>query len=165
MAIQQKITANLWFDGQAEAAVQFYTGIFKNASIGRVTRYGKEGFEFHGKPEGTAMTIQFYLEGQEFVALNGGPQFKFTEALSFIVNCDSQEEIDYYWEKLSEKGDPAAQVCGWLKDQYGLSWQIVPTLLVDLMTSAEGAKAQKVMHALMGMKKINSKELQDAFDS
>ncbi|HLG38801.1 MAG TPA: VOC family protein, partial [Chitinophagaceae bacterium] len=132
MATMQKITANLWFDRNAEEATKLYTSIFKNSKIGRISKYGKEGYEVHGMPEGTVMTIQFWLEGQEFIALNGGPQFKFNEAVSFIVNCDSQDEIDHYWEKLSAGGDKSAQVCGWLKDKFGLSWQIVPKVLPEM---------------------------------
>src|SRR5882724_6565447 len=121
MATLQKITSNLWFNNQAEEAAKHYTSIFKNSGIGRITRYGKEGFEIHKQPEGSIMTVQFWLEEQEFVALNGGPDFKFNEAISFIVNCRAQDEIDYYWEKLSEGGDKNAQMCGWLKDKFGLS--------------------------------------------
>ena len=126
MATMQKITSNLWFDGQAEDAAKFYTSVFKNSSIGRISRYGKEGYDIHKMPEGTVMTVEFELDGQPFVVLHGGPVFKFNEAVSFVVNCDSQTEIDYYWEKLSQGGDKQAQQCGWLKDKYGLSWQVVP---------------------------------------
>ena len=126
----QKITPFLWFANQAEEAVKFYTSIFRDSKIGKVTRYGKEGFEIHRMPEGTIMTAEFQIEGQKFVALNGGPHFKFTEAISFVVNCQTQEEVDYYWEKLSEGGDEKAQMCGWLKDKYGMSWQVIPTVLV-----------------------------------
>jgi len=118
----QKITTNLWFDGKAEEAVSFYTSIFKDSKIGNVFRYGKEGFEFHGMPEGTVMTIDFEIMSQRFVALNGGPQFKFNESISFIISCENQAEIDYYWEKLGEGGDENAKVCGWLKDMFGVSW-------------------------------------------
>ncbi|MBB6498462.1 VOC family protein [Pedobacter cryoconitis] len=158
----QKIISNLWFDSQAEEAVKYYVSIFKNSKTGKISRYGKEGFEFHGKPEGTAMTIEFELEGQTFLALNGGPQFKFNEAISFIVNCDTQEELDYYWEKLGAGGDPNAQVCGWLKDKYGLSWQIVPTILGDLVTGQDAAKSGRIMNAMLTMKKLDIEALKNA---
>ena len=122
----QRITPFLWFDSQAEEAASFYASIFKNSKIVSITRYGEEGAQASGRPKGTVMTVAFQLDGQEFVALNGGPYFKFTEAISFVVNCESQDEVDYYWEKLSEGGDEKAQQCGWLKDKYGVSWQIVP---------------------------------------
>ena len=158
----QKITANLWFDRQAEDAARFYTSIFKNSGIGKISRYGKEGFEQHGMPEGTVMVVEFHLEGQKFSALNGGPHFKFSEAISFIVNCESQEEVDYYWEKLSEGGDPKAQMCGWLKDKFGLSWQIVPAVLAELMSDPDAAKAGRVMNAMLQMKKMDIQALKDA---
>jgi predicted 3-demethylubiquinone-9 3-methyltransferase (glyoxalase superfamily) len=122
----QKITPFMWFDKQADEAAKFYVSIFKNSKIGEVTKYGKEGYEFHKMEEGTVMTVNFDIEGQKFVALNGGPMFKFNEAISFQVLCETQEEVDHYWEKLSEGGDVKAQQCGWLKDKYGVSWQIVP---------------------------------------
>lgn len=164
MATIQKITPNLWFDNRAEEAANFYTGIFKNSRIGKILRYGKEGFEIHKMPEGTVMTVQFYLEEQEFVALNGGPVFKFNEAVSLIVNCSSQEEIDYYWEKLSEGGDKKAQVCGWLKDKFGLSWQVVPTLLPEMLMDPDPKKSQPVMKAMLQMKKIDIGTLERAFN-
>lgn len=150
----QKITSNLWFNNEAEEAAKYYTSIFKNSKIGRISHYGKEGFEVHGMPEGTVMTIEFWLEGQQFVGLNGGPHFKFTEAISFIVNCDTQKEIDYYWEKLSAGGDPKAQMCDWLKDKFGLSWQIVPSILPDLISGSSSAKSGKIMKEILQMKKI-----------
>lgn len=161
----QKISTNLWFDTQAEEAANFYTSIFKNSSIGRVTYYGKERHEINGISEGTAMTVEFELEGQTFVALNGGPTFKFNEAISFIVYCDSQDEIDYYWEKLSEGGDERAQVCGWLKDQYGVSWQIVPTVLTELISDPNPEKSERVMKALLQTKnKIDIHTLMKAYE-
>lgn len=163
MATMQKITSNLWFDKQAEEAVNFYMSVFKNSKLGRIARYGKEGFEIHGMPEGTVMTIEFWLEGQGFVALNGGPHFKFSEAISFIVNCDNQGEVDYYWEKLKEGGDEKAQICGWLKDKFGLSWQIVPTVLPDMMSNPDAAKSQRAMKAMLQMKKIDIAALEKAF--
>jgi predicted 3-demethylubiquinone-9 3-methyltransferase (glyoxalase superfamily) len=165
MATMQKITSNLWFNDQAEEAVKFYTSIFKNSKTGRISRYGKEGYEIHGKKEGTVMTIEFWLENQGFVALNGGDQFKFNESVSFIVNCENQKEIDYYWEKLSEGGDEKAQVCGWLKDKYGLSWQIVPASLPGMLSNHNSEKSQKVMKALLQMKKIDITTLEKAFSS
>ncbi|HMI77282.1 MAG TPA: VOC family protein [Ferruginibacter sp.] len=164
MATMQKITSNLWFDRQAEEAVEFYSTVFKNSKKGRISRYGKEGYEIHGMPEGTVMTIEFWLEGQQFLALNGGPVFKFNEAVSFIVNCESQQEIDYYWEKLSRGGDPKAQVCGWLKDQFGLSWQIVPTVMADMMNDPDSKKTEAVMKAMLQMKKLDVEELSKAFN-
>ena len=135
MANMQKISANLWFDRQAEEAVNYYMSIFRNSRIIRVTYYGEEGHDIHKMPAGSVMTIEFELEGQTFVALNGGPVFKFNEAVSFIVNCDTQAEIDYYWDKLSRDGDKNAQQCGWLKDKFGLSWQIVPSTLSEMFSS------------------------------
>lgn len=161
----QKITPNLWFDTQAEDAAKFYTSIFKNSKIGRITHYGKESHEINGIPEGKVMTVEFQLEGQVFVALNGGPHFKFTEAISFIVNCDAQEEVDYYWEKLSEGGDEKAQVCGWLKDKYGVSWQIIPTHLTEMISDPDPEKSERVMKALLQMKKkIDIKTLKQAYE-
>lgn len=161
----QKITPNLWFDTQAEEAAKFYISIFRNSKIERVTRYGKDRHETQGISEGTVMTVEFQLEGQKFVALNGGPQFKFTEAISFIVNCEDQEELDYYWEKLSEGGDKKAQVCGWLKDKYGVSWQIVPTTLTEMISDPDSEKSERVMKALLQTKnKIDIKSLMQAYE-
>jgi len=160
----QKITPNLWFDRQAEEAANFYTSIFKNSKIGKISRYGKEGFEIHGMPEGTVLTVEFQIEGQKFLALNGGPQFKFSEAVSFIVNCVTQEEVDYYWEKLTEGGDEKAQVCGWLKDRYGVSWQIVPTALGKLLQDKDAVKSGRVMKAMLQMKKLDIKSLKQAYE-
>jgi predicted 3-demethylubiquinone-9 3-methyltransferase (glyoxalase superfamily) len=159
----QKITPFLWFDDQAEEAVYFYTSIFKNSKIVGMTRYGKEGAEVSGRPEETVMTVAFQLAGQEFVALNGGPIFKFTEAISFVVNCESQEEVDHYWEKLSAGGDPKAQQCGWLKDKYGLSWQVVPTVLGELLSDPDPEKSRRVMKAMLQMKKIDIAALKQAW--
>ena len=164
MAKMQKITSNLWFDTQAEEAAKFYTSVFNNAGIGRITRYPKEGFEVHGMKEGTVMTVQFWMEDQEFVALNGGPHFKFNEAVSFIVNCENQQEIDYYWEKLSEGGDKKAQQCGWLKDKFGLSWQIVPTMLLDMYNDEKSKKSERVMRAMLQMKKLDIAKLEEAYN-
>lgn len=164
MATMQKITSNLWFDKQAEEAVNFYISIFKNSKLGRITRYSEEGFEIHQMPAGTVMTVEFWLEGQEFVALNGGPIFKFTEAISFIVNCGTQEEVDYYWEKLKEGGDPSSQVCGWLKDKFGLSWQIVPTVLSDMISDPDTKKSNRAMRAMLQMKKLDIAALEKAYN-
>ncbi len=162
MATMQKISPNLWFDNQAEEAANYYVSIFKNSAIGKTSRYGKEGFEIHKMPEGTVMVIEFELEGQKFTGLNGGPIFKFSEAISFIVNCDSQEEVDYYWEKLTAGGDEKAQRCGWLKDKFGLSWQIVPAVLPKLLSNPDKAKAQRAMKAMLQMRKIDIKVLEEA---
>ena len=162
MVTMQKISANLWFDKQAAEAAKFYTLIFRNSKIGRTTQYGKEGFEIHGMPEGTVMTIEFELEGQQFVGLNGGPHFKFNEAVSFIVNCKDQQEIDYYWEKLKEGGDERSQQCGWLKDKFGLSWQIVPEALADMVANGTAEQAGRVMNALLQMKKLDIAALEKA---
>jgi predicted 3-demethylubiquinone-9 3-methyltransferase (glyoxalase superfamily) len=160
----QKITPFLWFDTQAEEAANFYTAVFKNSKIVSVARYGEEGAKASGMPKGTAMTVAFQLDGQEFVALNGGPHFKFTEAISFVVNCKTQEEVDHYWEKLSAGGDEKAQQCGWLKDKYGLSWQIVPTVLVEMLQDKDPKKSERVMQALVQMKKLDIKTLQRAYE-
>jgi predicted 3-demethylubiquinone-9 3-methyltransferase (glyoxalase superfamily) len=156
----QKITPFLWFDDQAEEAVNFYTSIFKNSKIGSTARYNEEGAKAAGRPKGSVMTASFQLEGQEFVALNGGPVFKFTEAISFVVNCETQEEVDYYWEKLSEGGQEVQ--CGWLKDKFGLSWQVVPTVLSKLLSDPDPQKSQRVMHAMLQMKKIIIADLEKA---
>jgi predicted 3-demethylubiquinone-9 3-methyltransferase (glyoxalase superfamily) len=155
MATTQKITSCLWFNNQAEEAAKFYTSVFKNSKIGRIARYGKEGREIHGMPEGSVMTIEFQLDNMSFVGLNGGPHFKFNEAVSFVINCDTQEEIDHYWNKLSEGGDPKAQQCGWLKDQFGLSWQVVPSILEKLLSDPDKEKAGKAMNAMLKMKKMD----------
>jgi predicted 3-demethylubiquinone-9 3-methyltransferase (glyoxalase superfamily) len=151
----QTITPFLWFDRQAEEAAKFYTSIFKNSRMGRITRYGKAGFEIHGMPEGTVLTVSFELEGQFFTALNGGPRFKFTEAISFQINCENQQEVDYYWDKLTAGGDEKAQQCGWLKDKFGLSWQVVPKALFDLINDPDPVKAQRAMAAMLPMKKLD----------
>jgi predicted 3-demethylubiquinone-9 3-methyltransferase (glyoxalase superfamily) len=161
----QRITPFLWFDSQAEEAVRFYTSIFKISEILTITRYGEEGAAASGRPKGTVMTIAFQLDGQDFVALNGGPHFKFTEAISFVVNCESQEEVDYYWENLSRGGDDRAQQCGWLKDKYGLSWQIVPTVLFKLLSDPDPEKSRRVMKAMLQMKKIDIETLNRAAEA
>ena len=163
MPLIQKITPCLWFDDQAEQAAKFYTEIFKNSKIKKISRYGKEGYEIHRKPEGSVMTVEFELDGQAFTALNGGPVFKFNEAISFQVDCATQEEVDYYWEKLSEGGDENAQQCGWLKDRYGLSWQIVPRALLEMLNDPDAKKSQRVMAAMLRMKKIDIETLKRAY--
>jgi predicted 3-demethylubiquinone-9 3-methyltransferase (glyoxalase superfamily) len=160
----RKITPCLWFDSNAEEAVNLYTAIFKDSKIGKVTRYGEAGHEIHGKTAGTVMTIEFELNGQAFTALNGGPLFKFNEAISFQVHCNSQEELDYYWEKLSAGGDEKAQQCGWLKDKYGISWQIVPNVLGDLLQDKNARKSENVMKALLQMRKLDINVLQHAYE-
>jgi predicted 3-demethylubiquinone-9 3-methyltransferase (glyoxalase superfamily) len=160
----KKITPCLWFDSNAEEAANFYTSIFKNSKIGRISRYGKEGYEIHGKPAGTVLTVEFELNGQTFTALNGGPVFKFNEAISFQVNCESQSELDYYWDKLSQGGDEKAQQCGWLKDKYGVSWQIVPVVLAEMMQDKNAEKSERVMKALLQMKNLDIKTLEQAYN-
>jgi len=153
----QRISPCLWFDGQAEAATEFYVSIFKNSRIGRVTRYGEVG----PRLAGTVMTVTFELDGQEFIALNGGPEFKFNEAVSFIVNCETQEEIDEYWEKLSAGGQKIQ--CGWLKDKFGVSWQIVPTVLGEMLQDRDLQKTNRVMEAVLGMIKLDISRLEQAY--
>jgi predicted 3-demethylubiquinone-9 3-methyltransferase (glyoxalase superfamily) len=160
--ITQKITPFLWFDDKAEEAARFYTSIFKNSKIGNITRYDEEAAGPTGRPAGSVMTVDFQLAGKEFVALNGGPMFKFTEAISFVVNCENQEEVDYFWSKLSAGGEESR--CGWLKDKFGLSWQVVPTVLIEMLTDKDTAKAKRVMHAMLQMDKIDVAVLKKAYD-
>jgi predicted 3-demethylubiquinone-9 3-methyltransferase (glyoxalase superfamily) len=163
MPVIQKITPCLWFDDQAEEAVAFYSGIFRNSKVVKISRYGEAGQEVHGRPPGTVLTVAFELDGQAFTALNGGPVFKFNEAISFQVNCATQEEVDYYWEKLSAGGDDKAQQCGWLKDRYGASWQIVPVALVEMIADPDPGKAGRVMEAMLRMKKLDIAGLKRAY--
>lgn len=163
MRIAQKIAPCLWFDDQAEAAVKFYTGIFRNSKIVKITRYGKAGQEVHGGKPGSVLTVAFELDGQAFTALNGGPVFKFNEAISLQIFCDAQEEVDYYWEKLSAGGEPKAQQCGWLKDRYGVSWQVVPVTLIEMIGDPDQARADRAMAALLNMKKLDIAELKRAY--
>jgi predicted 3-demethylubiquinone-9 3-methyltransferase (glyoxalase superfamily) len=157
----KKVNAFLWFDSEAEEAAKFYVGIFKNSKICRITRYPKEAAEKIGRPPGSVMTVEFKLDGVDFVALNGGPMFKFTEAISFSVNCETQEEIDYFWEKLSADGGETGP-CGWLKDKFGLSWQVSPVVLGDMLSDRDEAKAERVMSAMMEMTKIDIAQLERA---
>jgi predicted 3-demethylubiquinone-9 3-methyltransferase (glyoxalase superfamily) len=158
----QKITPCLWFDSEAEDAARFYVSVFENARIGRISRYGVEGFEIHGRPEGSVMTVEFEIAGQAFTALNGGPHFKFNEAISFQLPCETQEEIDHYWERLSAGGD--IQQCGWLKDRFGVSWQIFPAALPEMLRDSDKAKAARAMCAMLGMKKLDMAELRAAYE-
>jgi predicted 3-demethylubiquinone-9 3-methyltransferase (glyoxalase superfamily) len=162
MPVSQKIAPCLWFDDQAEAAAKFYTGIFRNSKILDVSRYGEAGREIHGKAPGTVMTVAFELEGQPFTALNGGPVFTFNEAISFQVTCETQKDVDYYWDKLSAGGDEKAQQCGWLKDRFGVSWQIVPSVLSELLRDPDRQKSERAMAALLRMKKLDIDALKRA---
>jgi predicted 3-demethylubiquinone-9 3-methyltransferase (glyoxalase superfamily) len=151
----QNMVSCLWFDGNAEEAARFYVSVFKDSRLGDIARYGEAGQDIHGKAAGSVLTVEFQLNGRDFVALNGGPQFKFNEAVSFQVLCETQEEIDHYWERLAAGGDPAARQCGWLKDKYGLSWQIVPTLLLEMLKDEDRERANRVMAAMLKMKKLD----------
>ena len=157
---QSKITPFLWFDNQAEAAAKFYVALFKNSKIESITRYGDEGMEITGRPPGSVMTVGFSLAGHEFVALNGGPVFKFTEAISLVVNCDTQAEVDRFWEKLSKGGRKGR--CGWLKDRYGLSWQVVPRAAIAMVQDKDPAKAKRAFAAMLQMTKLDLKLLKQA---
>jgi predicted 3-demethylubiquinone-9 3-methyltransferase (glyoxalase superfamily) len=158
----QKITPFLWFDHQAEDAVKFYTAIFKNSKVGRILRYGEEAAKISstGRPVGSVLTIEFEMEGQKFVALNGGPLFKFNESISFVVNCETQEEVDYFWQKLTADGGHESQ-CGWLKDKFGVSWQVVPTVLIDMLHDKDPRKSERVMQAMLQMQKIDINKLKE----
>jgi predicted 3-demethylubiquinone-9 3-methyltransferase (glyoxalase superfamily) len=162
MRITQRIEPCLWFDHQAEEAATFYVSVFKNSRIVQTTRYSDAGRETHRRPAGSVMTVAFELDGLAFTALNGGPVFTFNEAISLQVNCDTQKEIDYYWDALSKGGDPSAQQCGWLKDRYGLSWQVVPSVLPELLKDHSSETAQRAMEATLRMKKIDIAELERA---
>jgi predicted 3-demethylubiquinone-9 3-methyltransferase (glyoxalase superfamily) len=162
MASIDKISPCLWFDSQAEEAANFYVSIFDNSGIDAIARYGKEGFEVHGRPAGSVMTVSFRLAGRSFTALNGGPQFKFTEAISLQVSCDTQEEVDRLWSQLSAGGEEGP--CGWLKDKFGLSWQIVPSVLPKMLLDSESSKAQRVTKAFLQMKKLDIAALERAYE-
>ena len=157
-----KLTPCLWFDTEAEAAAKHYTSIFKNSKLGAVSRYGKEGKEVHGKDAGSVMTVEFEIDGQKFLALNGGPHFKFTEAVSFQIHCENQAEVDHFWSKLSEGGQESR--CGWLKDKFGLSWQVTPTVLPQMLQDKDHEKAKRVMAAMLEMKKISIDGLKRAYE-
>jgi predicted 3-demethylubiquinone-9 3-methyltransferase (glyoxalase superfamily) len=156
----QKITPCLWFESQAEAAAKFYASVFANSKIGAISRYGKEGFEIHGQTAGTLMTVEFEIDGQKFVALNGGPHFKFSEAVSFQIHCETQEEIDYFWSRLAEDGEEGP--CGWLKDRFGLSWQVIPQALPQMLMDENSDRAQRVMRSMLQMRKIDLATLERA---
>jgi predicted 3-demethylubiquinone-9 3-methyltransferase (glyoxalase superfamily) len=158
----QKITPFLWFDNQAEAAAKFYTSVFKNSKVGKVLRYDEATAKAAGGLVGSVLTIEFEIEGQKFTALNGGPDFKFNESISFVVNCDSQEEVDYFWEKLTADGGRESQ-CGWLKDKFGVSWQITPTVLIEMLHDKDPEKSERVMKAMLQMQKIDINKLKAAY--
>ncbi|HEU0014375.1 MAG TPA: VOC family protein [Longimicrobium sp.] len=165
MAIVQRIVPCLWYADQAEEAARYYVGIFPNSRIVSISRYGSVGIEIHGRPAGSVMTAEFELDGQRFTALNGGPAFTFNEAVSLQVFCSDQEEIDYYWAKLGEGGDPRAQQCGWLKDRFGLSWQVIPEMMDELFEDHQSLGAQRTMAAMLRMQKLDIAELRRAHDS
>lgn len=160
--LMQKITPFLWFNDNAEEAAKFYTSIFKKSKLGTIARYDKAGEKVSGRSSGSVMTVEFQIAGQDFIALNGGPMFKFNEAVSFVVNCKTQKEVDYYWKKLTAGGGKAGQ-CGWLKDKFGVSWQVVPTELNKLMNSKDAVKSQRVMEAMLKMVKLDLKKLKAAY--
>ena len=162
MSMKTAIEPYLFFQGRCEEAVKFYTSIFKNSRIGKIARYDEAGEKVSGRPRGSVMTVEFQIEGQEFVALNGGPHFKFNEAISFVVNCKTQAEVDKFWKKLSAGGKEVQ--CGWLTDKYGLSWQIVPTILGELLRGKDAAKSQRVMQAMLKMVKLDIKKLKQAYN-
>jgi len=164
MATTQRISPCLWFDDQAEEAAEFYVGIFENSRIVSTVRYGEAGHDVHKRPAGSVMTVDFDLDGTRFTALNGGPVFEFNEAISFQIFCDSQEEIDRYWDALTAGGDPKAQQCGWLKDRYGVSWQVVPKGMEDMLRDPDSPAASRAMEAMLQMKKIDMRQLQTAYD-
>lgn len=157
-----QLSTCLWYDNQAEEAAKLYTSIFPGGKIHSISRYGKEGFEFHGRPEGSVMTVEFEFLGHKYLALNGGPRFRFSEAFSIVVSCDTQEEIDFYWAKLTENGGQESQ-CGWLKDRFGLSWQVAPKVLGTMLTTGNPAQAARVTKAVMSMRKFDLKSLEAAF--
>jgi predicted 3-demethylubiquinone-9 3-methyltransferase (glyoxalase superfamily) len=163
MHVSQRITPCLWFDDQAEEAAAFYIAIFTNSKIVKITRYGDAGREIHGRPAGSVMTVAFELDGQPFTALNGGPVFKFNEAISLQVMCETQQEVEHYWAKLSQGGDEQAQQCGWLKDKYGVSWQVVPRALIELVGDPVSERSQRAMTAMLDMKKIDLGALERAY--
>ena len=164
MKISSKIAPCLWYDNQAEEAAKFYIGIFKDSKIVAISRYGEAGQEIHGQKPGTVMTVAFELEGQSFTALNGGPVFRFNEAISLQIFCENQEEVDHYWDKLTVGGDEKAQQCGWLKDRFGVSWQVVPKALIAMLLDPDAGKAQRATTAMLKMKKFDIAELKRAYE-
>ncbi len=162
--LQNTIVPCLWFDSQAEEAAQYYTGIFKTGRVTKVTRYSEVGQETHGRPPGSVLTVEFELNGMRFTALNGGPIFQFNEAISLQIMCRDQEEVDYYWEKLKAGGDPSAQVCGWVKDKFGVSWQVIPEAMLALIEDQTSEKGKRAMAAMMKMKKLDLAEIKAAYD-
>jgi predicted 3-demethylubiquinone-9 3-methyltransferase (glyoxalase superfamily) len=162
MKITSKIAPCLWFDSQAEEAANFYTGIFRNSRVVATSHYGEAGQEVHGQKPGTVLTVAFELEGQSFVALNGGPAFRFNEAISLQIMCENQEEVDHYWNRLSAGGDEKAQQCGWLKDRFGVSWQVVPRVLTEMLVDPDPGRSERAMNALLKMKKLDIRELERA---
>ena len=162
--VSHRIVPCLWFDSEAEEAASFYIDIFPNSRITAITHYGSAGFEIHRRPAGSVMTVAFELDGQPYTGMNGGPLFRFNEAISLQVMCATQDEVDYYWDKLTADGDPNAQQCGWLKDRYGLSWQVVPEGMEEMLAEPDSAGAQRAMNALLGMKKLDAAALQRAYD-
>lgn len=163
MASIKQLTTCLWFNGQAEEAARFYTNVFRNSKMGRIIRFGNVGQEHHHQKAGTVMTVEFELEGNHFMGLNGGPDFSFSEAISLVIHCDTQEEIDYYWNKLSEGGDPNAQVCGWLKDKFGLSWQVSPAKMGEYIGGDDQERSDRVMKEIFTMKKIDLAKMEAAY--
>ena len=164
MSKPPKISPFLWFDNQAEEAANFYVSIFPNSKITKIARYGEAGREHHGRPAGTVMTVSLELNGQTFTALNGGPIFTFSEAVSFVIDCENQEEVDYYWEKLTEGGDKSRQQCGWVADKFGVSWQVVPKVLGELIGDPGDPRSERAMAAMMEMKKLDIAALQKAYN-
>ena len=158
----QKITPFLWFDHQAEEAAKFYTSVFKNSKIGRILRYDEASAKAAGRPAGSVLTVEFEIEGQKFTALNGGPQFKFNESVSFVVYCQTQDEVDYFWQKLTADGGQESE-CGWLRDKFGLSWQVTPTVLIEMLHDKDPKKSERVMNAMMQMQKIDISKLKAAY--
>jgi predicted 3-demethylubiquinone-9 3-methyltransferase (glyoxalase superfamily) len=163
MKLKYPLQPCLWFDTQGEDAAKLYCSVFPNSKITQVTRYGETGKEVHGQKPGSVMTVQFELNGQPFTALNGGPHFKHSEAVSFEIHCDTQAEIDHYWSKLGEGGDPKAQQCGWVKDKFGLSWQVVPKMLIDMMDKIGTPAGQRAFAAMLKMKKLDIAQLEKAY--
>jgi predicted 3-demethylubiquinone-9 3-methyltransferase (glyoxalase superfamily) len=158
----QKITPFLWFDHQAEEAAKFYTSVFKNSKVGKILRYDEAAAKASGRPVGSVLTIEFEIEGQKFTALNGGPQFKFNESVSFVVYCQTQDEVDYFWQKLTADGGQESE-CGWLRDKFGLSWQVTPTVLIEMLHDKDPKKSERVMNAMMQMQKIDISKLKAAY--